>query len=228
MRNEEYMLPYFLRHYETFADKIFIFDDHSTDRTVEIARDHNKTILQDFKYNRGMNEDDFNDCFEKSYKKYSRDLADWVICVDGDEFIYNKNVIGVLKEQKERGVQVIQSIGYMMVSEVLPQKKGQIYEESKKGIRFPKYDKTVIFDPSLDITFGEGRHTTNIPRGAKVAQKDLLLLHYRYLSKEYFLERSNMQWPRTNMDDKTINYRMKRGVAWYKRNLKSPKLKEVI
>ena len=42
VHNEEFLLPYYLRHYEQFADKIFIFDDESTDRTAEIAKAHPK------------------------------------------------------------------------------------------------------------------------------------------------------------------------------------------
>lgn len=40
VRNEEWMLPYFLRHYEPFADRIIIYDDDSTDATREIAAAH--------------------------------------------------------------------------------------------------------------------------------------------------------------------------------------------
>ena len=38
MWNEEFMLPHFLKHYSKYADRIFIINDHSTDKTVEIAR----------------------------------------------------------------------------------------------------------------------------------------------------------------------------------------------
>jgi glycosyltransferase involved in cell wall biosynthesis len=36
--NEERFLPYFLRHYSTFCDKIFIFDNCSTDKSKEIIK----------------------------------------------------------------------------------------------------------------------------------------------------------------------------------------------
>src|SRR5436190_13957749 len=91
MWNEEYILPYFLRHYETFADKIYIFDDRSTDRTADIAKANPKVELLEYDYPTGVDDDDHSRCFENAYKKYSSGVADWVFCVDADEIIYNQN-----------------------------------------------------------------------------------------------------------------------------------------
>ena len=228
VRNDRYILPYFLRHYSTFADRIFIIDDHSTDDTAEIAKANPKVTLLPFEYDRGMNEDDFNDCLEKSYKKYSRGNADWVICVDSDEFIYNKDIIFELAKQSIDKNKVLRSEGYMMVSEVLPSGNGQIYDECKKGVRTKSYDKTVIFNPEIDITFSHGRHFSQYPTDIIAVNAGMLLLHYRYLSKEYFIERSTHLYERCNFDQKTKDYRMKRGLAWYKDSLKSDQLIDVI
>jgi len=227
VRNDSYILPYFLRHYSTFADKIFIFDDHSTDDTREIASRTPNVECLPFEYNRGMNEEDFNDCFEKSYKKYSRGVADWVICVDSDELIYSPNIKEALAGHRERGHQILKSTGYMMVSEKLPSCTGQIYEESNLGVKFPGYDKPVIFDPSLDIKFGEGRHSVTPPKGVKIEKAEILLLHYRYLSRDYFIKRSEVLYERIGMDDSMKKYRMTRGLDWYDRHLRS-KLTKVL
>ena len=227
VRNDEYILPYFLRHYSIFADKIFIIDDHSTDNTREVATSFPKVELLNFEYNRGFNEDDFNNTLESSYKKHSRGIADWVMCVDSDEFIYHKDIINVLQEQCNAGSQVLKTDGYTMVSEKNPDKDGQIYDECKMGMRTKQYDKTVVFNPKIDITFGHGRHITNIPKGIEVVDVGLLLLHYRYLSKEYFIKRSNHLYDRAGYDDKTRKYRMKRGLSWYDRSLKSNLIKVI-
>src|SRR3989338_1733301 len=101
MWNEEYILPYFLRHYSTFADKIFIINDHSTDKTTTIARSNNKVTVLDYKYKPGLDEANFNRCFTRYYKKYSRGVADWVMCVDADEFIYHPNLVQNLDYQRQ-------------------------------------------------------------------------------------------------------------------------------
>jgi len=59
VRNDAYILPYFIRHYSTFADQIFIIDDHSTDNTKEIANSFPKVTVLDYEYNNGFDEDDF-------------------------------------------------------------------------------------------------------------------------------------------------------------------------
>src|SRR3990167_5587014 len=180
MWNEEYILPYFLRHYWAFADKIYIFNDHSTDKTAEIAKAHPKVVLLDFEYNQGLNEDDFNDCFVKAYKKYSRGIADWVMCVDADEIIYNPNFLAVLQHQRQKGLRVLKCAGYQMISRTKPVGHGQIYDESKSGGRSRGFDKPIIFDPAIDIKFGNGRHTIQVPEGVAIGRAKILLLHYKY------------------------------------------------
>ena len=183
MRNEEALLPYFLRHYSTFADTIFIIDDKSTDKTVKIAKANKKVRLLDYKFTKDSYvEEERTACSEELYKKYSQGKADWVMCVDGDEFIYHQNLIAVLKEQQRRGAKVIKPSGYIMYSEGFPTTKGQIYKECFMGLRSQLYDKAVIFDPSIDVKFSSGRHEVYLPDGIDRARAKVLLLHYRYLS----------------------------------------------
>src|SRR3990167_4792623 len=85
MYNEEFMLPHFLKHYEKFADRIFIIDDHSTDRTAEIAKAHPKVEYSVYEHE-GLNEQEFNDTF---YKFYKANPSDWAVVVDCDEFLNN-------------------------------------------------------------------------------------------------------------------------------------------
>jgi len=216
------MLPYFLRHYSTFADKIFIINDHSTDKTLEIAKKNKKVTVLPFDYNRGIHEDDFNDCFQKYYKKFSRGKADWVACVDADEFIYNKDVPGNLKRQRDAGVRIIRTTCFMMISKNFPKGKGQIYDEIKEGLRYRRFDKPVVFDPILDIEFTPGRHDIKpIADGVRPQKGKLALLHYRYLSKSYYLKRSLGKFARTPSKIQYKDYRIARGLKYYKDALNS-------
>jgi glycosyltransferase involved in cell wall biosynthesis len=213
MWNEEFILPYFLRHYETFADRIFIIDDHSTDKTREIASSHHKVTILDFPYKQGLVEADFNQCFEDCYKQYARGNADWAMCVDADEFIYG-DILKVLN-QNYRNHPVLRATGYMMLDLNPPKKDGQIYEECFKGIRSRGFDKPIIFDPKFDLIFGDGRHSVNL----STKRDNLKLLHYKYLSRSYYKERAAKVYPRTDMTDEQRRYRLERGLHYYDKNI---------
>ncbi len=58
--DEEIMLPYFLRHYETFCEKIFLRIMPSVDRTVEIAIEHPKVSIVELKCEFSGDKNKFN------------------------------------------------------------------------------------------------------------------------------------------------------------------------
>lgn len=189
VRNEEKLMPYFLRHYSTFVDRIFIIDDKSTDKTVEIAKRNPKVKILRPNYSEGFDEIVRNTYFEDVYKKYSRGNADWVIYVDGDEFVYHKNILKVLEEQKNVGRKLLKMTGYAMVSEKFPTTFGQIYEECNRGTRSRRYDKIIVFNPDIGIVFTDGRHSLPFSGSVRAYRCGLVLLHYKYLSREFIMKR---------------------------------------
>jgi hypothetical protein len=196
MYNEEFMLPHFLKHYEKVADRIFIIDDHSTDKTSEIAKAHPKVtyILKD---KDGWDEKETSNIFETLAYGHR---PGWAVCVDADEFIYGLDALG-----RPRGV--LKTTGYMMVGET-----GKLVD--CRHVRMPSFDKPVVFDSNLDISFGDGRHSVNRP----TEKAELELWHYKYPSREHYLQRALDTYPRI-MDAKDMSYRIKRGLDWYDRAL---------
>jgi hypothetical protein len=212
MRNEEKLLPYFLSHYEQFADKIYIFNDRSTDHTVDIASTHPKVVLENFPYPTAANEDDFNRCLEAAYKQ-SRGVADYVMVVDGDELLYCPDMIKQLECAKKDDIKVIRTIGYAMIGDRDPETEGQLYDEYKDGIRERGFDKPVVFDPNLDVKFAHGRHDiyTSVPP----IKCNILLLHFRYISKQFYLKRSEENYTQIGMSPKEKSYRLRRGLEHF-------------
>lgn len=219
VRNEEKLMPYFLRHYETFVDNIFIIDDKSTDKTVEIAKKNSKVKILKPNYKIDFDEITRNNYFEDIYKKYSRKDTDWVIYVDGDEFIYHKNILKVLKEQQERKRKLIKVNGYAMISRKFPTTNKQIYKECNIGVRTRYYDKVIIFNPKIDLKFTIGRHLPPITKeNFKSDRCGILLLHYRYLSEKFIVERWDCST--RNHSKKTVNRRIRKDLARFKEYLK--------
>jgi len=190
--NEERMLPYFFRHYDGVAERYFIFDNDSTDRSIEMLKTNPKVTLERFE----IVGDSFVSAALKHYNecwKRSRGQADWVIVCNIDEHIYHPNLKRYLRTCKNLGISLIIPYGYNMVSDRFPRTSRPLCERLKCGMREPSWDKPQIFDPNKisEINFAPGRHAADpvgeviTPRNARVK-----LLHYKYLGMEYLLRRN--------------------------------------
>lgn len=193
--NEELLLPYFLRHYETVAEKIFVFDGKSTDRSLEILRTHPKVVVEDGaggfsthadgKYNEPVLMKIRNEAYKKSIGK-----SDLVIVVDIDEIIYHPNLLGRLASLLSEGAKIIQVAGYEMVSMSPPSEDAQIYNEIKSGFQNHRYNKAAIFRPEIDIKYHFGCHDQDADAPiVDHASSGIKLLHYRFLGPIHFAEK---------------------------------------
>lgn len=203
--NEEILMPYFLRHYGSFADQIFVFDNHSTDKTIVIVDSFPKATRIPF--DTGDTFDDMTHIAIKNleYKKRSRGIADWVVVVDSDEFVYHPNIISVLQNYKNLGVTLPKVSGFDMVSSALPSTSGQIYDEIKDGVFHPGYSKGAVFDPSIDINYEPGAHRCHPAGNIKESRvSEIKLLHYRFLGADFFVRRMRLHDARCSERNKKL------------------------
>ena len=189
MRNERILLPYYFRHYDQIASQYFIWDDNSDDGSREMLEAHpNVTIMPLEKH--GINDPYWVQELWPQYKTLSRGIADWVIVVDVDEFVYMRAWDYQLRAYRGIGA-VLYCQGYSMVADTLPTTQGQIYDEFQRGLPDKWSNKWVVFDPAIDIQYQPGRHYTPHCGKGTMMERDsgLKLLHYRYLGAEFFEER---------------------------------------
>jgi glycosyltransferase involved in cell wall biosynthesis len=179
--NEEEILSYFLRHYSSFAEKIIVFDNYSTDTSPEIVRSCPIADLRRFDTDGTFNELENIRIKNKAYKE-SLGKADFVIVVDTDEFLYHHDMLDLLKRYRAEGVTLPKTIGYEMISWRFPKSNKPLVENIRIGHESPSYAKRCIFHPEVDINFQVGAHTCN-PRGNIVESSsvDIKVLHYHYL-----------------------------------------------
>ena len=85
--NEERMLPYMLRHYQTFARRIRVYDGRSTDRTRAIAMAMGAEVID------WDTKDCLNDQMALELKNscWKGSDADWIGLFDADELLYFPN-----------------------------------------------------------------------------------------------------------------------------------------
>jgi glycosyltransferase involved in cell wall biosynthesis len=159
--NEEKMLPYYLRHYSTFCDRIIVLDNESTDNTVSIANEYPMAEVR--KFSTG---DTFNDYAHLELKhkciEESKGNADYIIVSDCDEFIAHPNIKEFLQNNSQYSI--IYPAGFQMVSFNFPDGDGQIYDSIKSGVPDPWYSKPILIDPNRVINFSwvEGCHEISL------------------------------------------------------------------
>jgi hypothetical protein len=186
--NEEKILPYTLDYYSEFCEKIFIYDNMSTDSSDEIYKRYDKVEVIKWDSNNEINEINYVNIKSEEYKKRSRGQnVDWVIVCDCDEFIYHDNLLEKLKEYKEMGINVPMIDGHDMVSSEFPEYDGElIIKKIKTGSKtYEPMCKNIIFNPNLDVNYGIGGHSFNSINSNFSNDREIKLLHYKFLGKEY-------------------------------------------
>jgi hypothetical protein len=201
--NEERIIPFFLRHYEPLVDRIVIYDDGSTDRSVELLQASPKVEVRPFRREAESYLDAHLALFDSCWKE-SRGRADWVCLVDLDEFLFHPDWFPYLAAQKEMGVTIIKAVGYEMVSEEFPPAGADLATLLTRGQRSHNMDKTALFAPDAieQINHVVGRHLCSpVGRVMPLAKEGMQLRHYKTLGLDYLLARTHALAGRLTGDD---------------------------
>lgn len=185
--NEEIMIEFFINHYRNNFPKckINIYDNYSTDKTVEIAKKHNCNVIF-YDTNNQLNDQRYleikNNCWKDSE-------TDWVVVCDCDELIeINQNQ---LTHEESNGTNIIKSTGFCFMNNNPTE-----LCDMKYGFRDLRSDKCVLFNKKhlSEINYGAGAHVCSpIPNNQLTYNKDeYRLLHYKYLNPEYTINRYEM------------------------------------
>ncbi len=204
--NEELLMPYYLKFYSEFCDKIIIYDNESTDRTPEIIKACPKAELRSWNSNNEINENNYVKIKQSCYKE-ARGEADWVIVGDVDEFIFHPNLLEKLEYYKKIGVTLPKVTGYEIVPNCELNPDDNLPFVYQNGARATSFDKRMIFNPKLDINFSAGCHTlVNMPVGSVESFDTLYLMHFKKLNLQYYINRTTLLGKRLSEYNKSRNY----------------------
>jgi glycosyltransferase involved in cell wall biosynthesis len=184
--NEEIMIDFFINHYRNLFPEceIIIFDNKSTDKTTQIAKSKNCKIIQ-FDTNDQISDSKYLDIKNNCWKESKNN---WVIVCDCDELIMINSQ--QLVEEEKNGTTLIDFIGYNMVNTSNNPNKISL-NEIDSGVRASAYDKMVMFNKNKiqEINYLHGCHKANPLGEIKTSKNKYKLLHYKFISKKYIIDR---------------------------------------
>lgn len=190
--NEEILLPHFLRHYAEFCDVMVLWDNASTDRTVEIARAHPKVDLRRFE-TEGYDDLTALRLAEAARKEFHD--VDWLLLPDVDEFLVPRDMGRARDALASADADVLVPDGYCIV-----QRPGEpefdparpISEQRPYGHWSLNYSKPVIIRPGADARYVPGKHVLVCGPKTRVERyRRFLLIHADMLDFGFWRFRKN-------------------------------------
>jgi glycosyl transferase family 2 len=206
--DEADMLGFFFRHYDPWVERYVIFDDGSTDGSVELLDAHPRVERRPFERSPGSSFVLAHQGMQDAAWKESRGEADWVVITAIDEHLWfpGERTVDMLARYAEDGVTAAPALGYQMLSDEFPGRDELLCETRTIGAPFSAMNKLSLFRPDAiaETNFSPGRHSA-APTGDIVypLRDELLLLHYRFLGLERFMRRQAFLGPRIAEIDRT-------------------------
>lgn len=225
--NEQELINSFLEHYYMLgANRIVIYDNNSTDNTLDICNDfkddYKDCAIEIIKYdtNNQIRDDIYLEIKNNAWKKYN---SDYYIIVDCDEFLEVRNgdffdqgrLIRYLKD-KPSGLILPKVLGVQVVTDSFEELYDISSENLNRYVMDPSYNKRCIFGKEFQPTYKMGCHnfTYNQDKAdilnnsfeVESSYDPLYLFHLKYIDREYVIDRYNLFKSRLSDFNKLNNY----------------------
>lgn len=157
--NEAKILPYTLRNYLPWVDRLVVWVDKATnDGSVEILKSSPKVELRTWPHDTGLDDQQFLATANHWPSSEGRkENCDWVGFVDADELLWHPDPIAMLRAA---GTDIIRAKGYALLNkDGFPKDDGrQIYEQVSTGVHQQNENKYLMWRPGFDVGHHHGRH----------------------------------------------------------------------
>ena len=194
--NEQVLLPLTINHYKKmFSDcNITIYDNYSTDKSVEIAKSMGCNIVN---WNTNNELNDFitqnmkNNCWKNVKEGWilMPDMDEW-ICITEDELL----------EEEQKGTTIISTKGYNMFGNSKTETLEDINLDSlKNGYYWDLYDKHICFKiPDVkEINYGIGNHNIEPIGNIVFSKKYYILKHFELVGLPFYKKKKIDRYNRT-------------------------------
>ena len=205
--NEEILLPHTIKHYKTYLPdcNIVIYDNKSTDKSVEIARTYGCKVIS---WNSNNEIDDYRYIYIKN-NCWKRALG-WVIVCDMDEWLCVTQ--NDLINEQNRNTFILTVRGYNMIGE---SKHIDLHDIDlhtiNRSVYFPNENKSLCFyRPAIrEINYKLGAHTCNplFNIHTRYSTKTYINKHMNYLGLSFFIDKMMKRFERSKrMRSKKLAY----------------------
>jgi len=191
--NEARVLPFFFRHYDAWVDRYIVYDDGSTDGTLDLLAIHGRVDIRRFQRVVPDSFVESHRAWQNSVWKEARGQADWVVLTAIDEHLQHPNMPDYLDASRQAGVTAIPALGFNMIADWFPTADARLADTLRLGMPHWEMNKLSLFNPDAiaETNFSPGRHFAE-PTGRVVYPEadEVLNLHYKYLGQDYVAARN--------------------------------------
>lgn len=201
------MLGFFFRHYDPWVDRYVVYDDGSTDGSLDILRAHPKVELRRFVRTQAESFVLSHRTLQNEAWKESRHRADWIVVTAIDEHLHvpGRGMAEYLAEEADRGVTLIPALGFDLNHPDMPDDAGLLTGRVTRGRPRVAFNKLSLFKPEAlrETGFGPGRHAA-APEGdlCLPPRDEVVLWHYKHLGFARNADREASQAARLGQDDR--------------------------
>jgi hypothetical protein len=199
--NEELLIQFMIDHYRTRFPNchIVIYDNSSTDKTVEIAK-YNDCEIRSYNSNNTLNDKIHMDLKNSCWKDAE---TDWVLVCDLDELLNIDEKS--LQDEDCKGSTIIKSECWHMVN----MNDDNNIANIKYGYKDPDaiYDKVLLFNKKhiKDINYQVGAHECS-PTGDVRFGNIYTMYHYKYINPDLIVNKSKLTSSRLSNDNIKNNW----------------------
>ena len=203
--NERTILPFVVEYWKRFADDVKVFDNGSTDGSIDYLKNCGIDVQVEEYISKG-GQDNFvmqdikNTCWKEARKNY-----DLVVVCDMDELLCAPNIYLSLCRMWSSGATVNIPNWYDFITDEQPEPRpGQmLHTYSPLAVRCPN-PKVLLFNPNKieEMNYSVGAHSCDPEGIVKLCQSDISVLHLNNnLSLDYKVDRYAMLNTRRSPQD---------------------------
>ena len=203
-KNEELILPWCIQYWKQNMNKVVVYDNESTDKSIEILSKQPWIVIQSFKttgLNDGVNQYIKNNCWKGTD-------ADWVVVSDTDEVIVG-DLRAAIEDAEKEEASILELPWFTLYNDSLPlfTEEKMLHEVTDKWVRHEGYGKHLIFSPKRikEINYCPGAHLESpVPADAKVfhSEKALILHFNRGFGAEYKADSYEKSFKNLSIDNR--------------------------